>query len=241
MSFILDALRKAEHGHQSAPAPAAPILPADVPAAPPNPRRRMLLIGGALAAIVTLLAAFALLRPPPPPATPAATAQTLAPPPAVERPAPPPRRIASASEARQPVRALDLETRRPDPASVRATPVVQRPTAIQPGTVTVMEPEQLAAATTAPLPAAAPAGNDADPYAGLPEYQSLLREGRINLPNLSLNMHVYNANPAKRFVFVNLKKYREGDMVEGRASVEAITAQGAVLNNNGTRFMLRPE
>ncbi len=72
----------------------------------------------------------------------------------------------------------------------------------------------------------------------LPEYENLLVEGRINLPNLKMDMHVYNRTPAKRFVFINFKKYREGDTLDKKTKIEEITPRGVVMNHGGERFLL---
>lgn len=61
---------------------------------------------------------------------------------------------------------------------------------------------------------------------------------RSGFPALSLQVHVYDANPLRRFVLVNGKKYRETDtLVEGPQVVE-IVENGIVLEQRGTRVLL---
>lgn len=58
------------------------------------------------------------------------------------------------------------------------------------------------------------------------------------LPELHLDIHVYSAKPAERFVFVNMRKYTEGQALKEGPTLERITADGAILNHRGLRFLL---
>jgi general secretion pathway protein B len=52
-------------------------------------------------------------------------------------------------------------------------------------------------------------------------------------------MHAYDNNPQKRFVLINMKKEREGDMLpDGTTRVDTITPDGVVLDHEGTKFLL---
>lgn len=62
--------------------------------------------------------------------------------------------------------------------------------------------------------------------------------GGTPLPELHLDIHVYSQNPAERFVFVNLRKYIEGQTLAEGPLLERITHEGAVLNQRGRRFLL---
>lgn len=79
-------------------------------------------------------------------------------------------------------------------------------------------------------PATAPAR---DP---LPDADELTARG--SLPALHLDLHVYGAQPQQRFIFVNSRKYREGETLAEGPLIEQITADGAVLNFRGNRFKL---
>lgn len=61
---------------------------------------------------------------------------------------------------------------------------------------------------------------------------------RGSLPALNLDIHVYSADPGKRFVVVNGRRYREGDSVEKSVVLESVTANGAILRQGGQRFRL---
>jgi general secretion pathway protein B len=62
---------------------------------------------------------------------------------------------------------------------------------------------------------------------------------RGSLPALHLDLHVYAPAAAQRFIFVNSRRYREGDSLQEGPLVEAITPDGAVLNLRGSRFKLK--
>jgi general secretion pathway protein B len=71
----------------------------------------------------------------------------------------------------------------------------------------------------------------------LPTPGTLAASGTV-LPDMHLDIHVYAAKPADRFVFVNMRKYTEGQTLKEGPTVERITADGAVLNHQGLRFLL---
>ena len=47
-----------------------------------------------------------------------------------------------------------------------------------------------------------------------------------------------STQPQQRFIFVNSRKYKEGDTLAEGPLVEQITPDGAVLNFRGSRFKL---
>ena len=71
----------------------------------------------------------------------------------------------------------------------------------------------------------------------LPTANSLAASG-TRLPELHLDIHVYSDKPPERFVFVNMKKYLEGQTLSEGPSVERITPEGVILNQQGLRFLL---
>jgi general secretion pathway protein B len=58
------------------------------------------------------------------------------------------------------------------------------------------------------------------------------------LPEMHLDVHVYGTKAADRFVYINMRKYREGQTVQEGAVLERIRRDGAVLNYKGVRFLL---
>ena len=55
---------------------------------------------------------------------------------------------------------------------------------------------------------------------------------------LELNVHVYSEHPEDRFVLFNMKKYREGDQIAEGLDLEEITREGVVLAVPDGRFRL---
>jgi general secretion pathway protein B len=72
-------------------------------------------------------------------------------------------------------------------------------------------------------------------------YQDLAVANGANLPELRLDMHVYDPKPQARFALINMRKVTEGQMAGDGVRVEAITPEGVVLSHNGTKFLLPRE
>jgi general secretion pathway protein B len=218
MSFILDALKKSESERSRQ---TGPVL-MDVRIA--APKRRLpawiWVIGGVLIANLALLG-FLLLRKPSPRATAAATPTVTAAVPAASTAAP--ALPAPAMPIAAPPPAVDATI---PPATI--TPVLQTPAATAlPLTAPAFVPEP------APTQTAASAIDDTR----LPTAQDLAVAG-ITLPNLQLNLHVYDTNPANRYVLLNGVRLHEGEFTAEGIKLERITATGLVLESNGRRFRL---
>jgi hypothetical protein len=87
----------------------------------------------------------------------------------------------------------------------------------------------LPAAVAPGPPAAAAAGQVAGPAATEPPAKPL-----------TLDVLVYSDVPAERMVFINGRKYVEGQAVNEDAVVEQITQEGAILRRQGKQIVLRP-
>lgn len=103
-----------------------------------------------------------------------------------------------------------------------------------------------AADTAAPNASAAPpqaaartASGPATAEASLPGFDEVRLNGSVALPELHIDLHVYNEDPARRFVSINMQKYKENDTLAAGPSVHRITSDGVVLDYQGTRFVLR--
>lgn len=59
-------------------------------------------------------------------------------------------------------------------------------------------------------------------------------------PGLRLEVLVYADAPAGRMVFINGRKYVQGQAVEGGFIVDRITEDGVVLSQQGRIFLLTP-
>lgn len=76
-----------------------------------------------------------------------------------------------------------------------------------------------------------------EPAEVLPTVRDLAASG-TNVPEMHLDIHVHSANPAERFVFVNMRKYVEGQALAEGPAIERITSDGVILNHRGMRFLL---
>jgi len=295
MSYILDALRKAERDRQATPVPTidavhTPILVGR------TLRLWPWLVVGALAVNVVVVAAVLRSRSVDvPPSAGPTVAETVAPPAPIGAAAARPRDGAGAPAAPAPPkvaggdgpvsatkpraaedhvataipRAADVpaaaavpktqeQPRDLERAPAAAAPAATTPPhadAVPPPTVTRHEPRANRSAPTAAQPAAPRARVDqatakaAEPApttgpsrktdVGVPALQDLPATFRDSAPKLRLEVLLYSDAPAERMVFINGRKYKEGDTVEGKAVVESIVRDGAVLSYQGQRFLLR--
>ncbi|MDA0706284.1 MAG: general secretion pathway protein GspB [Proteobacteria bacterium] len=74
-----------------------------------------------------------------------------------------------------------------------------------------------------------------------PTLDQLRLNGSISLPELHLDIHVFSDNPAERFVFINMSKYREGERLAAGPQVSEITPDGVILEDQGQAFLLPRE
>jgi general secretion pathway protein B len=68
-----------------------------------------------------------------------------------------------------------------------------------------------------------------------------LRAAGVAVPELTLELHVYSDEPTQRFVFINSRKYVEGEALQEGPRLLTITAEGAVLSQAGQNFLLLQE
>jgi general secretion pathway protein B len=72
----------------------------------------------------------------------------------------------------------------------------------------------------------------------LPSISEISLSGEQALPELHLDVHVYSTKPADRFVYINMRKYHEGAVLQEGPTVERIRRDGVVLNYQNLRFIL---
>jgi general secretion pathway protein B len=89
---------------------------------------------------------------------------------------------------------------------------------------------------SAPPPASAPPARTPPTATALPGADEIVARGGV--PPLHLDLHVYSNVVGQRFIFVNSRKYKQGDTLQEGPVVEEITPDGAVLNLGGSRFKL---
>lgn len=91
------------------------------------------------------------------------------------------------------------------------------------------ERKNLPKPVSAPRPAA-------EPDVALPPPASLTLRGK--LPPFSMSVHIYDADPARRFIYINGLKLREKGQSREGIKVERIVADGAVLRYDGEAFFM---
>jgi general secretion pathway protein B len=81
---------------------------------------------------------------------------------------------------------------------------------------------------------------DAEPNSQevLPSISEISLSGEQALPELHLDVHVYSTKPADRFVYINMRKYHEGAVLQEGPTVERIRRDGVVLSYQNLRFIL---
>jgi general secretion pathway protein B len=72
----------------------------------------------------------------------------------------------------------------------------------------------------------------------LPSINELNLTGERSLPELHLDVHVFATKASDRFVYINMRKYREGATLQEGPALERIRRDGVVLNYQGLRFLL---
>jgi general secretion pathway protein B len=72
----------------------------------------------------------------------------------------------------------------------------------------------------------------------LPSISEINLTGAQTLPELHLDVHVYATKPSERFVYINMRKYRQGAVLQEGPTVELIRRDGVILNFQGLRFLL---
>jgi general secretion pathway protein B len=219
MSFILDALKKSENDRQRASGPAI----FEVRVAPPRSRFPMWAVGvGVLLLVNLIVVAWLVLK------------------------EPEPSRSTSVAAAAVPAQAAV-----PQIATPVAPPVSQPlpeppPTLADEQTVPRDEPfvndDDYAPAEEAPPEELSETPSVArGSVSGLPSYEKAKQNAGGRIPELRLDMHVFSPKPQDRFVFLNMRKLKEGEALPDGVKVETITDDGAVLSYQGSRFTLERE
>jgi general secretion pathway protein B len=238
MSFILDALKKSETDRQRQSTPA--LFEVKVAA----PRRRFPLWVAALALllIVNVVALAWVLMRPDTPARQASAGADSAPPAAVNTTQPGmmtvPATVTIPTTVQIPIGSAPSVTvgGQGDVGTGGPAPLAEEP--LLEGHEPAVPPDYDAndyrpALTPAQANAIAAARRDGQ----VPSRDEILAQGS-QLPDLRLDLHVYAVNPTERFVFLNMRKLREGEALPEGVRVEEITPNGVELSYQGKRFAL---
>jgi general secretion pathway protein B len=237
MSYILEALKKAQAERQLGSAPTIHAMPiqAAAPAHAAMGRMPWLIAGGCLALLLAGAAVWWWRGPVPmAPAVLAVQPVTAEPPVVVAAPVQPVV-VAQAIPVAPPV------TQSPPPPIPQPQPqpqtkmqsVSQAPVTRQP----VVEPVRPAPTPVAPKPqlAAAPAEAPA-PEENLPFMNQLPEQQRNEVPKVSFGGYMYSKNPSDRLLLIDKVLRREGEEVAPGLVLEQLQPKAAVMNYRGTRY-----
>ena len=227
MSLILEALKKAQRDRARHQAPEA-MLSRDATARKSRPMASWAVIAGA----VLLFASGGVVTwwwgraAGPLPATPAREAG--------EHPAPPRSRPTPPAQPRPPEPSGTGDVAGPPAASAS----VRRPAAAAPSAALVPPPRESATPASvqsapAPLATAVPVPR-AEPKPAPPASPSLAEV----IPTLTLNALIYSEVKKERIVYIDGRRYAEGQRVNGLYLLEEITPQGVLLSYQGERDLL---
>ncbi|MEW6761149.1 MAG: general secretion pathway protein GspB [Pseudomonadota bacterium] len=223
MSYILDALKKAQAERQLGNAPTIHAPPPMYAAQPGGASRKPLFIGLGVGAIGLALAAVFLLRQPAPAPAPAVQVAAAPAPAPVTVTAPP----APVAPPPEPVKPREAPVQ-PKPAP-RLEPKAEAPRRAEP---VVAEAAPPAPEPTRPvLVAAAPAVDEnIGPLAALPD--AVQRD----IPKVTFGGYIYSPNPAERLLLVDKMLRREGEEVAPGLVLERLLPKAAIMNYRGYRY-----
>ena len=73
----------------------------------------------------------------------------------------------------------------------------------------------------------------------VPNVRDLPESSRASLNQYEVNVHVFDDNPTRSFVLINMDKYKEGDRIANNGPlVQAITSEGVVVDYGSGRALL---
>jgi len=253
MSYILEALKKSQQERDLGQVPTLETLPSIDDSGSPG-INYWGVAAVLLAGLAVIIALYAALRGAPTQGETASVAPApVSPTASVQAPA------ATGTARQAPVSALVREEAAPPR-------VMEEPQSAKPPNVTaqtreppVPEPPQDQANSASPRPTAPAKPEDKIPEdlreeieafkqqvrsgkagrdeANLPPHKLRLpREVEERLPAFLMTVHIYDKEPAKRFVLINARKLREGDRTRQDILVEEILPNGVVLSYEGHRF-----
>ena len=118
----------------------------------------------------------------------------------------------------------------------RAAPPVPPPAAVR--TPVPAPVKTAAAARPAPVktPAAAPLADARAPEESLPLASQLPESQRAGLPQLTFGGYMYSKNPADRLLLIDKVLRREGEEIAPGLVLERLLPRSAVLNHRGVRY-----
>jgi hypothetical protein len=213
MSYILDALQKADRDRRTA---RLPTIGTVHDGEQPRSRRWPWITALAVVVAVVTVSGVLLVRRAPAPTVTTSTASSV-----TSEPAP----------AVAPAPAITAMPAPPAPAPPATSPAQAPPAA---PAITAPAP------ATAPA-AIAPPRQVPDQPAPSPARRESPVVRKAETASLKLEVLIYSDVPAERVAYINGQRYVEGQSVDGRAVIEQIARDGVVLSAGGKRYLLKQQ
>ena len=235
MSYIYDALKRAQTENERA-ATSPRIVRRRAMFLGRRSRWGLWLVSGGIAANVFVLTAVIVRqRPPVAPVivAPEVTSELRSPvapvvPVAKDAPVPEP---VTPKHAPVPEPATPKHAPAPEPVTPKHTPPASAPR-VPPATVRVPAPIERAIERRPPITVPSP-------VVPAPPAEAVEPSAPIAAPTVTaLQVIVYSEIPAQRMVFIDGRRYREGDAFDSETVLERITADGIVMTRRGQRFVI---
>ncbi len=237
MSYILEALKKAQAERQLGSAPTIHAMPIQAaPTAHAAGGRGPMWIVLASVAVLAAVGAVAWLRQSPPSAPAVLAVQPVTAPPAV---------VVASQVGVPPAPPMVVAQAMPAPV-MQAAPVAPAPVAPAPAKIPVAQSAPAAAAPVARAtqPAApavrpqpvAPVAEVAAPEENLPFMSQLPEPQRSEVPKVTFGGYMYSKNPADRLLLIDKVLRHEGEEVAPGLILEQLQPKAAVMNYRGTRY-----
>lgn len=233
MSYILDALRRAERERNLGKAPSLQVVMQHDAGDRPRNTARLLLIAVTLLAVAGAIAALLLRQPSAPEPR---ISETPAAAPAVAPAAP--EAVAALTDEAPELSSLD-DLAEPEPAPI-APPEVEPDLGEIAEPVVALQPEDLQ--QTAPPPPTvdaeiAPPPTQPANAGSVPLLRDLPPAYRADFPALSVEVHVFDRLPEKRWIMIGGRRYREGEVLGEGPRIVEINEEGIVFDYRGQQSL----
>ncbi|HUP91136.1 MAG TPA: general secretion pathway protein GspB [Solimonas sp.] len=245
MSLILDALRKAERERNVGKPAGMDALVQPFPALVIRPQRPVWpwLAGATILLLVVALSVLLVRRHRASPPPPVAAAPVPAPAPVAQ----PPPALIPAEEVmdlpEEPEPELASADPEPEPDMGSSTLITPPPRPLTPVDVETLSQVPQSEPAPEPEEPARPATEvetvtlDPAPEPALRRYKDLPSSYRADFPKLTIDVLVYDAQPALRWAMVSGKRYREGETTVEGPRIAQIAREGVVLEYRGEKFL----
>lgn len=209
MSYILDALKRADAERERGAAPGLHTrhqVPAGSPGTPGATRNKWLALAAGL--VLVMLALFFWVFPTPDPAPSVALAPVV----------------------------ITVPTPTPSVAPVPTAPPPAAITPLPPAPPVVAKTPKAPKARALPLPAASATKPVAVPATVAPLLSELPQDVRSQIPKITITGSVYSVSPAKRLLLVNNQVLPQGSLVSPDLTLEEIQPRSSEFSFKGSRF-----